>query len=33
MFVLARTLEGPVACGGVPFVAPDFAEIKRIWVS
>ncbi|MEK9795878.1 MAG: hypothetical protein VW713_03915 [Alphaproteobacteria bacterium] len=33
MFVLARTLEGPVACGGVPFVATHFAEIKRIWVS
>ncbi len=33
MFVLARTLEGPVACGGVTFAAPDFAEIKWMWVS
>jgi len=33
VFVLACTLDRPVGCGGVTFVAGDFAEIKRMWVS
>lgn len=33
VFVLARSNDGPVGCGGVTFAAGDFAEIKRMWVS
>jgi GNAT superfamily N-acetyltransferase len=32
VFLVAAGPSGPVGCGGVTYRAPDYAEIKRMWV-
>ena len=33
LFLVARTLQEPVGCGGLKVSAPGTGEIKRLWVA